>query len=330
MTTDLATIEAALAAATPGPWEWDDLDGARRELSGPMTSVLRTSALGWATSADAHLIVLLRNTAAELVERVKAAEAEVERATWDEGSIRAELDAAEATLASVFRELAESVPKTIAWNPSDAAYLSGQVDFAESVLDALNQTDGITPESAASDEVTRFTSANSAGVDETTPRAGVRDGGSEPDAVHYLTVVTDDQEPRLMLVCTAAPGAGCRKRPTDADEREWEWDLDDPDIEWVDGPCFAVEWIEAEGWDDAIRCEEGAVFPRWPVEVSYHDEGPWIAPVSPHPLLPFPSQCTSDITLRDEEHRLVRCRLTAGHDGDHEDGHGVTWTGGER
>lgn len=41
-------------------------------------------------------------------------------------------------------------------------------------------------------------------------------------------------------------------------------------------------------------------------------------------------RCTSDVTLRDEEHRLVRCWLPAGHEGDHTDHHGVTWTGGER
>lgn len=38
-------------------------------------------------------------------------------------------------------------------------------------------------------------------------------------------------------------------------------------------------------------------------------------------------RCTSDITLRDEEHRLCRCRLKAGHEGDHEDGEGAEWTG---
>ena len=37
-------------------------------------------------------------------------------------------------------------------------------------------------------------------------------------------------------------------------------------------------------------------------------------------------RCTSDITLRDEEHRLCRCSLLAGHDGHHDDGEGTTWT----
>ncbi len=40
-------------------------------------------------------------------------------------------------------------------------------------------------------------------------------------------------------------------------------------------------------------------------------------------------RCTSDITLRDEEHRLCRCTLTEGHAGVHDDGAGTTWTGGD-
>lgn len=40
-------------------------------------------------------------------------------------------------------------------------------------------------------------------------------------------------------------------------------------------------------------------------------------------------RCTSSVTLRDEEHRLVRCWLPEGHAGDHDDLHGVTWTGGQ-
>lgn len=237
MSTDLAVIEAALKAATPGPWEASP----DNFVPGPAAILTAWCHEGedaglvadWCEIPDAHLIANAPAWLAELLERVKAAEAEVERATWAEGSIRAELDAAEATIARI-RELAESVPRTIAFNPSDAAYLSGQVDFAETVLEALNYTDGITPESAASDEVTRFTSANSSGVDETTPRARSEDAtepilrptDDAPDAVHFLTVNTDDQEPKLELVCTAAAGSPCRKRPADGRE---EWDLDDLD-----------------------------------------------------------------------------------------------------
>lgn len=42
-----------------------------------------------------------------------------------------------------------------------------------------------------------------------------------------------------------------------------------------------------------------------------------------------PSRCTSDVTLRDEGHRLVRCVLVAGHAGDHTNNLDVIWTAGE-
>ena len=81
MSTDLAVIEAALEAATPGPWVWSNSDRttARRELDGPLTNVLATAALRWPTHEDAHLIANAPTWLAELVERVKVAEAAIER-----------------------------------------------------------------------------------------------------------------------------------------------------------------------------------------------------------------------------------------------------------
>jgi hypothetical protein len=73
-----------------------------------------------------------------------------------------------------------------------------------------------------------------------------------------------------------------------ADERE-SWTLGDPDIDWVAGDCWAVEWVDEGGWE-TVQCDEGATFPRIPVSVSC-DEGPVIAPVTPHPLLPIACPC---------------------------------------
>ncbi len=42
------------------------------------------------------------------------------------------------------------------------------------------------------------------------------------------------------------------------------------------------------------------------------------------------TQCTSDVTLGDEEHSLVRCGRPAGHPGSHSDGHSTSWTGGQQ
>ena len=40
-------------------------------------------------------------------------------------------------------------------------------------------------------------------------------------------------------------------------------------------------------------------------------------------------RCTSDVTLRNDGHRLVHCHLPAGHVAVHTDGRGVSWTDGE-
>lgn len=95
MSTDLAVIEAALEAATPGPWAvcpwypqgvmpkaWAD-DQLPVEERGPFMS---TGTVGDGADvgterpeADAHLIANAPTWLAELVERVKAAEAAIER-----------------------------------------------------------------------------------------------------------------------------------------------------------------------------------------------------------------------------------------------------------
>ena len=75
MSTDLAVIEAALEAATPGPWSVYETMQADTFIRGPRGLLLDGAIAGPTYNREnAHLIVLLRNTAAELVERVKAAE----------------------------------------------------------------------------------------------------------------------------------------------------------------------------------------------------------------------------------------------------------------
>lgn len=156
------------------------------------------------------------------------------------------------------------------------------------IRDALNDT-GVTNPTGRTTATNGPESAlglpNAPGDASSDPRHAAGLTGAEiADTTHYLAICTDDGEPRLTLVCTAAPGADCRKRPKDANEREG-WYMDDPDIEWVDGPCWAVEYAEDGGWE-TVQCEEGASFPRIPVSVVY-DEGPVIAPIAPHPLLPL-------------------------------------------
>ena len=315
MTTDLAVIEAALAAAKLpddyNGWALVEPEGLRGAKFVVWVSKLATTAAwppdgvcdrtSWITSVP----LLDPRAAAELVERVKAAEAEVERlrleldaaenvkmtrrakfwkraylaveSQWHEtlDRISAQMtraETAESTIARV-RELAESVPKTVAFNPSDAAYLSGQVDFAEAVLDALNHTDGISPESAASDELHRFTSANSARADETTLRARAEDA-TEPKSCSCRACNPDS---RRMIVCATCGNKRCPHASNHAFQCTWS---NEPDQDPILRPTD-----QRQAW----RCHE-------------------------------------TITLRDEEHTMCRCVWSLGHDGDHSDGLGTTWT----
>ena len=188
MSTDLAVIEAALAAATPGPWvavEHSTIVQRREVMRDYLVAMIPNYSPE--TAANRDLIVLLRNTAAELVERVKAAEAEVERlegvarkinwqlfdAGYHEAELLAENHAAEATIARV-RELADSFEVEWPTGPDrDGATV------AHLIRQALNHTDGISPESGTSWQRNRFTSANSAGANDTTLRARAEDA-TEP------------------------------------------------------------------------------------------------------------------------------------------------------
>ena len=193
MTTDLAMIEAALDAATPGPWvavEHSTIVQRREAMRDYLVAMIPNYSPE--TAANRDLIVLLRNTAAELVERVKAAEAEVERlADWKASALpvmdglqelgkslglplgaritgplayvaaetlNARAETAEDTIASV-RALAEEHPGT-AWN-------SG-LNLRQALRDALGGTPTDAPEGAelADDERNRFSGENTAGPTE--------------------------------------------------------------------------------------------------------------------------------------------------------------------
>lgn len=95
---------------------------------------------------------------------------------------------------------------------------------------------------------------------------------------HVIQVVADDGELRFDLVCNAPEDAWCRRRPSEYQEDQWvdEWIDTDPDL--VDGPCWAVEWIDAAGLE-GMRAEGVGVWVTIPVEVSY-DEGVVVVPAS--------------------------------------------------
>ena len=101
---------------------------------------------------------------------------------------------------------------------------------------------------------------------------------SEPttrDTYHHLVIDTRCGEPTLGLRCTAPADADCRLRPSD--ERE-VWSQDDDDL--TSGhECWALEWVQCVGWEDAVSCDPEALFPLIPVCV-YYDEGVHIEPRS--------------------------------------------------
>ena len=188
MSIDLAVIEAALKAATNYPWKVTDLrnapDGNRdciwvdADPGNEGSRTYRTVAemtedeglqIVWSLS-DAHLIANAPAWLAELVERVKAAEAEVER------------------LREAVQDFADygtrhDTTPTISAEP-DVLWWYGYIQsmdrgVRERGRRALNHTGGVTPEPATSGQRNRFTSANSREVDETTPRARAEDA-TEP------------------------------------------------------------------------------------------------------------------------------------------------------
>ena len=100
------------------------------------------------------------------------------------------------------------------------------------------------------------------------------------DAVHFLAINSDWDEPRLKLVCTATKGADCHKQHPDPTVEAFY--PDDPDLIDTD-TCWAVEWAEDGGWE-TVAVKEGAEFPMIPVHIT-NDEGPVVEPIEPHPLL---------------------------------------------
>jgi hypothetical protein len=93
---------------------------------------------------------------------------------------------------------------------------------------------------------------------------------------HAIELYAENGEIRPRLVCTAAPDAPCRKRPTV--ERD-SWNDEDPDLT-PGHPCWAIEWVEAAGFEDGVAWgSRDGVIASIPVRVSY-DEGVYLDPVT--------------------------------------------------
>jgi len=151
MTTDLAVIEAALKAATPGPWSgWDawgmnDHTACHRigtdDYSRGLWASLGADIHGY--RADMELVIQAPAWLAELVERVKAAEAEVERLEvvarkinrqlFDAGYHEAELMAENRAMAATIQRV-QQVARN--WSGHVGVTLCGEP--VKKFIDALN------------------------------------------------------------------------------------------------------------------------------------------------------------------------------------------------
>jgi len=105
---------------------------------------------------------------------------------------------------------------------------------------------------------------------------------------HEIQVLVEYGELSFNLVCNAPVGAPCRLRPP-IDELRESWLDTDPDL--VDGPCWAVEWIDAAGID-ALKPEAGlGVWASIPVKINY-DEGVSVTPTDQAQPEPAPERGT--------------------------------------
>lgn len=93
---------------------------------------------------------------------------------------------------------------------------------------------------------------------------------------HHVNLIIDQGELHRSFTCTAPEDAPCRRRPPEPEERE-SWTAEGATV--PGAQCWAVEWVEAVGIEDALSGYPDRVLASVPVTISY-DEGVEIEPVS--------------------------------------------------
>lgn len=86
-----------------------------------------------------------------------------------------------------------------------------------------------------------------------------------PEIHHHVQLVIEHGELRRKFVCTAPEDAPCRRRPENFEATKAGY------------PCWAVDWVEAVGIEDAILAFPDQVLASVPVEIRY-SEGVEITP----------------------------------------------------
>lgn len=98
------------------------------------------------------------------------------------------------------------------------------------------------------------------------------------EVLHAIKVSFDPDGPRATIVCNAIEGAPCRMRPADDSVEEWASDYDGEMID--NGECWAVEWLEAAGWEGVIVHPTNEAILTLPVKTGY-DGGLEVTILSP-------------------------------------------------
>lgn len=88
---------------------------------------------------------------------------------------------------------------------------------------------------------------------------------------HFLTIESERTgEPCLEIECSEPPDAPCRRRPLDKAMESW---TDDDALDGGGHECWAVEWVQEAGFDDAVVIKPlGEPFAKMPIKITY-DEG---------------------------------------------------------
>lgn len=93
---------------------------------------------------------------------------------------------------------------------------------------------------------------------------------------HHVELKIEGGELHRGFTCSAPEDAPCRRRPPEPEERE-SWTAEEATV--PGAQCWAVEWVEAVGIEDALRGYPDRVLASVPVSISY-DDGVEIEPVS--------------------------------------------------
>jgi hypothetical protein len=95
---------------------------------------------------------------------------------------------------------------------------------------------------------------------------------------HHVNLTIEQGELRSSFTCTAPEDADCRRRPPNIEETGQEsWTNEQATVPGY--PCWAREWVEAVGVEDAIIGGVDQVLASVPVSISYA-EGVEITPVT--------------------------------------------------